>query len=850
MRSMNINYLYGCLGAIALLTINTPLVKAENLVKSEKPLTEIAQNSVINIIGVQVESQGENIEIRLQTETGELEIPLITTDNNNLILDIPNAKLNLPENQDYQQTNINPQIQEIKVNNLDNNQVRVTITGVNNPPVTEIGMDGVGLKLTVMPNLAMSDTEIVITATRREEALNRVPRSITIIPREEIKQQAELTNNLADILGKTVPGFSSPSNRSNTFGTTLRGREISVIIDGIPQNTNLGSIPAALNTIDVNEIERIEVIRGPNAIYGGQATGGLVNIITRRPTEEKLSTTVEVGTNGSFTSDRFLEGSSLGSNVLLSVSGSEEKGDFLGSFAWRSNGVAFDAEGDRIPSDLTDAEDSQLNLLFKGGLNFTDEQRLQFTFNYFQQIGQDTFTTNPRLDINPRDRKKARAIPISNNVQVIGAPEESELKTTNITLQYSHQNILNSELQSQIFYRNYDFVGGLPFDGRGGRFDNILQSPGNSEQWGGRFQMNTFFNEQKTASVLWGLDYTSESSSQTFNVFDPDIFDNSGGLIYEKTGELTFVPPYDFNDLGIFAQFQWEATDKLGLNAGLRYVNLDVDVDDYTTFNGIPIKGGNLNSDEVVFNAGVTYNFTEEFGVFLSFSQGFSLPDLGRVFRFAGEGFAVESGIDLTQPQKVDNYEIGFRGNWQNVQASIAGFFNYSDLGLGFEPTPNDILRTIRAPQRVYGIEAQIDWQPSQKWALGGSLSWIEGENDEDEDGDYLALDSITVPPLKFTAYVENETLPSWKNRLQLLISGDRTRAFDDGVDGVPINAYFTVDYLSSLKLGKGLLYLGVQNLFNEQYLPVYSQFFAPFGLSSAYAGQGRTVSLGYRIKF
>ena len=120
---------------------------------------------------------------------------------------------------------------------------------------------------------------MVVTATRTEEDVVNIVRSVTVITRDQIEQQSKLSTNLADILAKTVPGFGSPTNRSNTFGQTLRGRNISVLIDGVPQNANLQSIHAALTTIDPSAIERIEVVRGPNAIYGGQATGGVVNII-------------------------------------------------------------------------------------------------------------------------------------------------------------------------------------------------------------------------------------------------------------------------------------------------------------------------------------------------------------------------------------------------------------------------------------------------------------------------------------------------------------------------------------------------------------------------------------------
>lgn len=286
------------------------------------------------------------------------------------------------------------------------------------------------------------------------------------------------------------------------------------------------------------------------------------------------------------------------------------------------------------------------------------------------------------------------------------------------------------------------------------------------------------------------MDYVQENSSQTFNVFEPEAFDASDGRIFRRIDEIDFVPPYRLNDLGLFAQLNWEVSDRLIFNSGARYVNLNINADDFTTFEGNEIAGGTINADDFVFNAGLVFRVTDKVSTFASFSQGFSLPDIGRALRFAPAGFAVESDIDLTQPQKVNSYEIGIRGNWDSLQASVSGFYNYSSLGLDFENQAGGEFRTIRAPQRVYGVEAAIDWQISERWGIGSTLTWLEGENDEDRDGDYIALNSITIPPLKLTAYVENETLPGWRNRLQLLYSGGRNRAFNDGVDGAVIDSY------------------------------------------------------------
>ncbi|MBD2110309.1 MULTISPECIES: TonB-dependent receptor domain-containing protein [Cyanophyceae] len=367
---------------------------------------------------------------------------------------------------------------------------------------------------------------------------------------------------------------------------------------------------------------------------------------------------------------------------------------------------------------------------------------------------------------------------------------------------------------------------------------------------GGRLQVNTSFNPEDTLSLLWGVDYVREDSSQRFNLFDPDEFDASGGLVFRKIGEVDFVPPYRLNDLGIFAQLQWDVVDRLTLSGGARYVNLNIDTDDYTTYDGNSVEGGTLTADDVVFNLGLAYEVVDSLTAFASFSQGFSLPDIGRVLGFAPPGFAVESDIDLTQPQKVDNYEIGLRGNWNTVQASVAAFYNYSSLGTRFAVSNSGPLQTVRSPQRVYGIEGALDWQPSDRWSFGGTAAWLEGADDADEDGDFTALDSLIIPPFKLTAYVENETLPGWRNRLQLLFSGDRDRGFNVGADSAPINSYITLDLLSGVRLRNGELTLGIQNLLNTQYYPVYSQYFAPFFDSDNRAGQGRTMSLSYRTTF
>ncbi|PSB01381.1 TonB-dependent siderophore receptor [Merismopedia glauca CCAP 1448/3] len=804
---------------------------------------------VIQVTSVEVKTTASGSELIIQTANGSKPQVLTSSSQNTLIVDIPNTQLNLSNRNTYQIINPSAGIGEVTATNLTPNSIQIRITGTNGLPRIQLApSDSPSETLRERPGLVFSlqpkeqEIEITVTATRTEEALINVPRSVTVITREQIQEQAAANRNVIDILANSVPGFGSPTNRVNTLGQTLRGREISVLIDGVPQNSNFNPLFTELTSIDPSAIERIEVIRGTNAIYGGKATGGTINIITRQSSEDRLSSEIEVGGNISLTN---LE-DSFGGFLKYGISGKEGKFDYTASLSLDKTGSFFDAEGDRI-SQYTGPEDSlSLNGLVKFGVDLDNNQRLQFTLNHFDQTRDTKFIPDPEIDNIP-GIQKARAIRLPEGTRVIGVDNFNFTKNTLASLTYTNEDLFGSEVQAQVYYRDNSFGGGFPQDGRD-FFGFIFSSPGESQQFGTRLQINTPLSKADTISLLWGVDYNRETSSQKFNLFDPVEFDNSGGLIYRKFGERTFTPEYKFNDLGLFAQLQWDISEQFQLSGGLRHVRLGLDVEDYITFDDRQVTGGKKNFSDTVFNAALVYKPSEEVSLFANFSQGFSVPDIGQVLRRPPDGFVnVTDSFSLTEPQKVDNYEIGIKGQWSNFQASLSAFYNYSDLGADFAVVDN-LLETIRAPQKVYGVEAAVDVQPSPKWKLGGTLTWLEGENDPENTGNFVALNSITIPPLKLTGYIENQTTPGWRNRLQFLLSGNRERAFNDEVDSAPIDSFFTVDYLSTIKVGRGELQIGVQNLFNSQYFPVYSQYFAPFFDSSNYAGRGRSLSVGYKL--
>jgi iron complex outermembrane receptor protein len=183
----------------------------------------------------------------------------------------------------------------------------------------------------------------------------------------------------------------------------------------------------------------------------------------------------------------------------------------------------------------------------------------------------------------------------------------------------------------------------------------------------------------ETFNLLWGADYNSNRNSQSF-VFLDEEFTSGGDRVFRDTGiTFDFTPLYTVDSLGLFAQAQWDVTPRWLLSRGLRYDNIRASVDDYTVRffvdEAFDVEGGSINADDVVFNPGTVYDLTNELSVFASFAQGFGVPDFGNILRFLPDEFrSFEDDLGFTAPQKVNNYELGVRGQWQAVRFSLAVF--------------------------------------------------------------------------------------------------------------------------------------------------------------------------------
>ncbi|MCY1285979.1 Ferric aerobactin receptor [compost metagenome] len=682
-----------------------------------------------------------------------------------------------------------------------------------------------------------------ITSSRTSSALVPQARQVNVIEREQLEQLRQGSDNLATLLAKSIPGMSDSSRTITDYGQTLRGRTMLILVDGVPLNTNRDSSRNLAN-VDPALIERVEVIHGSNAIYGAGATGGIINITTRPAGGETRAETTLTGSS-SLTQ---LDNDSLGGELQHHLAGSQGQVDYALDLGARHIGGAFDANGHRIapePSQGDLFDSNTYNIGGKLGLRLDEDQRIQLALNHLDARQDSDYTSDPSVAALPPGSVPAR--PLSG----LELDEQNQIKSTIANLEYSHQDLLGSKLSAQLYYRDY-FTRFTPFDARGvaTRGRNVDQVMQNSEVFGSRLTLRTPLGED--TELVWGGDLNRERSNMPLDIFDPALYDASGGRVFEKIGELTYMPDLTTVSTGVFAQLQHRFDDQWSIDGGLRYEYATAEFDDFIPLseinnaNPVTVQGGKVRYDDVLSNIGVTFSPVAGQEIYAAFSQGFQLPDIGVQIRNARRGFDIDSS-DL-EPVKTNNYELGWRGVLgEQTLASLALFYTTSKLG-DVQSFNNGLILT-RTKERVYGIEGSADWLTfDEVWGAGGTFTWMKGR-EQPENGDWQDMTGFRIPPLKLTAYVQFKPSSDWSNRLQAtyFASEDYRLNGQTSFGRRDVDSYTTVDVVSDYRLSDtDKVSAGIQNLFNRDYYPLYSQLMRNNNNTSHLPAPGTVLTVSY----
>jgi iron complex outermembrane receptor protein len=666
--------------------------------------------------------------------------------------------------------------------------------------------------------------EVVVSASRSRQDLGNVASSVSVLGPQDLESQNAVTGDLGDMLAQTVPGLAPSNGSLSNFGQTMRGRAPFVMIDGVPQNTPLRDGARSLRTSSPETIERIEVVRGASALYGYGATGGAINIITKEPTPE-LQATTEVGVRGSSAD---LDESFTG-RFHQSISGQSSGVGFVGSATFERWGQFYDGKENLIAQDprgqggLTGSD--EMSLFWKMGSTVAESQRLSASINYYSF----------RQDLEyGRQAGTYGETPTSATTSVGTLPPEDP-GTNNIVgqLRYEHNDVLRGQLSAQAYVQDFKtYFGYSNFYPGGG------QSLVESTKFGLRLDATTPLGLTDGSQLLWGVDALRDQTAQPL------------------TDGRFFAPEMTQTSAAPFAQLRVPLlSDRLTLRGGVRYEAISLDVIDFTTLRAQfdtdgdgeadqrnDVEGGTLTYDNFAFNAGAVLNVIEPLDVFASFEQGFAVSEVGRVLRST-----TAESVEALNPEAktVNSYETGLRLGTQRLSATATGYYTTSELGSAYGAD----LEIIRSPEHVYGVEFTTDVQIADPVSAGGTFSWVKGVRDADDNGSYeTPLPGNRIPPEKITGYVEVTPLDSWATRLQMLYSGSRdafpgSTAYGQG----KVSPYTVFDVSTRINdIGPGTLTIGIENLLDNYYFSVRSQYPA---LPGSYTpARGRNVNLSYSV--
>ena len=653
--------------------------------------------------------------------------------------------------------------------------------------------------------------EVVITSNRRTETLDEVPSSVSILTSKQIENLTQTSVTVADVINE-IPGMALSSNQTSNTGQTLRGRKMLVLIDGIPQSTPLRNGSRDINTIDPNVIERIEVIKGATAIYGNGADGGIINYITKKPKAHKtLESTTQLSTDGSLVDTDH----TIGSKISQTFAGQVDNLGYVASGTFRQTGVFRDAQGEIISPNYGLGETDQYNLFGKVNYQLNYDHSIEVMYNYFSS-NQDTEYIN-----QPGVYGERPAIGVIG--EVLGVDQGNRFNH-NGQLTYDARNLIGTtDLGLNLYFQDFKTVYGFSenfYNAEEGYQGG--QSTIESSKKGVRLNFETDYSlsSELHGDILYGIDIMNDVTSQ--NLVDGRVW----------------VPKMDMTNFAPYAQLKTLYNDFV-LKAGIRFENINIDVPDFTTIyifpyqsetpnGGVAVDGGELQYDATTFNVGLRYNRWELFKPFVSFSQSFSIADLGRTLRSATENTV---GQISSEAVIANNYEAGFNSYFGRTRLSGAYFISTSDLGATYREV-NGVFQIARQPEKVYGFEAAVDTRFTEHISAGTSVSYTEGKLDSEDSGNYdTYMNGDRIPPVKTVTYLRYNLFQTFQARISHIYSGNRER-FEPNPDGSytygrgPVESFHLVNLSANYSLSPSTrIGLGIENLLNEDYYPQISQW-------------------------
>ena len=700
---------------------------------------------------------------------------------------------------------------------------------------------------------------LIVTSGSLETAISDVAATMWVVDNEQIEREISTGADLKVALGRLIPGYDFGGESRTNNAQNMRGRTALIMIDGVSLNSTR-SISRQLDSISPFNVARVEVLSGATAIYGAGASGGIINIITKKAEPGEIVTELEIGASSGFNTSE-----DLTKNIGVAVSGGTEKLRGRLSASFESTGANYGANGDMVLPDITQT-DLQFNdtVDIMGSVEYQpdDKQLLSVTAQYYNSAQDTEYAAD--LGTNSLGVLGYVDIGISDELDLDVQPSTERLT---LNVQYSNEEVLGHNLLTQAYYRN-EAVQFFPFPADISDASDLLTSATyvftaslqETETIGTKAIFSKTFDNIK---LNHGIDAQLESSTATSTYYDQTAV-SSGGLTFNKQGEIDRYPDIDTQKIGVFSQADWDVNQDLKVSGGLRYQYVSHEVGDFVgtaqqilldygyLTSADTIKGGKTDYSSVVANIGSIYTINSNQQLWANLSQGFEIPDPSKYYgvgEYDGNGNLTSSinvGDNPLDAVKTNSIEFGWRLNKPKYDAQIATYFSLSDKTTSYD---SDTLAIVvnDDEKRIYGVEGEVNYRFTDVWYAGAQAHLIKSETKS--NGEWSALGAEAASPSSALIRGGFDNF-DYGAELQWQTLADYS---DD--NGEELNGYSLMHFSSYYVLPLGKVSFGIQNLLNEDYYTIWSQraqiYYSSLSADLfAYKGTGRTYSVSYNAEF
>ncbi|WP_417606001.1 TonB-dependent receptor domain-containing protein [Oceanimonas baumannii] len=569
---------------------------------------------------------------------------------------------------------------------------------------------------------------VVVSASGFEQDVTDAPASITVIGQEELQQKRY--GNLAQALDG-VEGIDIRQGTGKTGGLNISIRGLPseytlIMIDGRRQNTAGNATPNGFNETStsfmppLSAIERIEVIRGPmSTLYGSDAMGGVINIITKKVAAEW---------NGSLTLDHtFQENRDYGdsSNASFYASGPLIE-DKLGLAV---RGSIFDRGASNLTFENNDTV-TKRGASPVEGRNYTIGGRLTLTPNENHDISLDVergrqVYNNDECQLGTLDGKAGGSAVTGCTTE---QPDQAngykdELRFEREQLALSHTARLGfGNLDSSITHNTTETLGRTIPGGRASRpgFKPIGSSYDN-------FPSIIVGNDRKLVATELVLD-----SKLVAPIGDAHIATIGGQWQDSELEDGISTEKFEQKSWALFAEDEWMLRDNLALTLGARY-------DHHDAFGGHISPRGYL-----------VWNTNEHWTLKGGVSRGYKTPSLNDLHNgingISGQGSVINIGNPDLQPETTTNTEVGaYYDNLAGINANVTLFHTrFSDKIASGDDIADPLCagnangtcsQKVNVDEAVtQGVELAAGWQFARDWKLSGNYTFTDSEQKSGEN--------------------------------------------------------------------------------------------------------------------